>query len=104
VRTYSEHTQEWLQVQRLRSPLQLRGKAHPARPAAWAAHADQDGLLLLVVEIGALQHGRGLLLKQRVQREVAGEDLVVGRRRGRDRRRRLVFVLRHSDFDPSALH
>jgi hypothetical protein len=41
-------------------PLQLRRKTHPTRPATRAAHGDEDALLLLVVEVGALQHGGGL--------------------------------------------
>src|SRR4029077_10104134 len=63
-------------------PLQLRRKAHPARPAAGAAHGDEDALLLLVVEVGAFQHGAGLLLEQVVERQVAGDDAVVGGERG----------------------
>src|SRR5580704_655831 len=59
-------------------PLQLRRKRHPARPAARAAQGDEDALLLLVVEVGALQHGAGLALEEFVERQVAGDDAVVG--------------------------
>jgi hypothetical protein len=65
-----------------RPPLQLRRKRHPARPAAGAAQGDEDALLLLVVEVGALQHGAGLALKEFVERQVAGDDAVVGGQRG----------------------
>ena len=63
-------------------PLQLRRKRHPAGPAAGAAHGDEDTLLLLVVEVGALQHGAGLALEEFVERQVAGDDAVVGGERG----------------------
>jgi len=59
-------------------PLQLRRKAHPAGPATRAAHGDEDALLLLFVEVGALQHGAGLALEEFVERQVAGDDAVVG--------------------------
>ena len=62
----------------LSPPLQLRRKPHPARPATRAAHGDEDALLLLVVEVGALQHGAGLALEEFVERQVAGDDAVVG--------------------------
>ena len=39
-------------------------------------------MLLLVVEVGALQHGAGLALEQLVERQVAGDDAVVGGERG----------------------
>jgi hypothetical protein len=39
-------------------------------------------LLLFVGQVGALQHGCGLPLEEFVQRQIAGEDLIVGRRRG----------------------
>src|ERR1700689_4578813 len=64
------------------SPLQLRRKRHPTRPATRAAQGDEDALLLLVVEVGALQHGAGLALEQFVERQVAGDDAVVGGERG----------------------
>ena len=35
-------------------------------------------MLLLVVEVGAVEHGSGLLLEQVVERQVAGDDAVVG--------------------------
>jgi hypothetical protein len=79
----------------------FRRKRHPARAAARAAHGDEDALLLLVAEIGALQHGAGLLLEQVVQGQVAGHDAVVvgrdgrGRRRGGLARRFLFPGLRH---------
>ena len=59
-------------------PLQLRRKTHPAGPAARAAHGDEDALLLLVVEVGAVEHGAGLALEEFVERQVAGDDAVVG--------------------------
>src|SRR6266568_8943063 len=52
----------------LPSRLELDGERHPARPAAWARGGDKHALLLLFVEIGAIQHGAHLLLKQVVQR------------------------------------
>jgi hypothetical protein len=39
-------------------------------------------LLLLLGEVGAFQHARGLLLEQLMHREIAGDDAVVGRERG----------------------
>src|SRR5580700_7907131 len=63
-------------------PLQLRRKRHPARPAARAAQGDEDALLLLVVEVGAVEHGGGLALEEFVERQVAGDDAVVGGERG----------------------
>ena len=62
--------------------LQLRRKRHPARAATRAAQGDEDALLLLVVEVGALQHGAGLALEEFVERQVAGDDAVVGGERG----------------------
>jgi hypothetical protein len=59
-------------------PLQLRRKRHPAGPAAGAAHGDEDALLLLVVEVGAVEHGAGLALEELVERQVAGDNAVVG--------------------------
>jgi hypothetical protein len=63
-------------------PLQLRRKRHPPCPAARAAHGDEDALLLVVVEVGAVEHGGGLFLEQFVERQVAGDDAVVGGERG----------------------
>jgi hypothetical protein len=60
------------------SPLQLRRKRHSAGPAAGAAQGDEDALLLLVVEVGAVEHGAGLALKEFVERQVAGDNAVVG--------------------------
>src|SRR5581483_5427763 len=57
------------------SPPQLGGEGKAAGAAAWAAHADQQALLLLVGEIGAVEHFRGLLLEQVVQRQIAGVNL-----------------------------
>jgi hypothetical protein len=67
---------------------QLRRERKAPRAAAGAAHADEDRLLLLLAEVGAVQHLRGLLLEQVVQRQIAGEDAVVGRERGLIGRRR----------------
>jgi hypothetical protein len=77
------------------SPLQLRRERKPSGPAAGAAHGDEDRLLLLVGEVGALQHDRGLLLEQLVQRQIAGEDLVVGPQGGDVRRCCAGFAFRH---------
>jgi hypothetical protein len=78
-----------------RPPLQLRRERKTAGAAARTAHGDENALLLLVVEIGILQHGPRLLLEQLVQRQIAGEDAVggwrldlIGRRRGPNSRRR----------------
>ena len=64
-----------------RPALELGGKRHPAGAAAGTAHGDEDALLLLLVEIGAVEHLARLLLKQLVQREITDGDLVVGARR-----------------------
>src|SRR5262249_36581016 len=55
-------------------PLQLDAERHPACAAAGAGHGNQDAKLLLLVEIGALQHVAGLLLEQLMKRQVAGAD------------------------------
>src|SRR5579863_2084237 len=57
-------------------PPQLCGERKRASRAARAAHADQDALLLFFGEIGTVQHPRGLLLEQFVQRQIAGHDLI----------------------------
>jgi len=79
---YKEHKPEHALDFLLPPPLQLRRKAHPARAAAGAGHGDEDALLLLVVEVGAVEHGAGLALKEFVERQVAGDDAVVGGERG----------------------
>jgi hypothetical protein len=66
----------WRSAQLL--PLQLSRKRKSARPAARATHPDQDALLLLIVEVGAVEHDAGLLLKQLMQGQVAGHDLILG--------------------------
>src|SRR4051812_41527049 len=63
-----------------RPALELGGKRHPAGAAAGTAHGDEDALLLLLVEIGSVEHLARLLLKQVVQREITDGDLVVGAR------------------------
>src|SRR5215467_10620916 len=71
---------------------ELSGERHPAGTAAGAAHSDQDILLLLLVEVEAIEHRARLLLKQLMQRQVAGLALAwrrrladrVGRRRRRE--------------------
>src|SRR5579862_443707 len=62
-------------------PLQLRRERKAAGTAAWAAHADQDALLLLFAEIGAVEHDARLLLEQFVQRQIARHDACFVRRR-----------------------
>src|SRR5262245_55733462 len=80
--------------------LELRGERHRAGAAARAAHGDQDALLLLLVEIGAIEHGPRLLREQLVQRQAAALGLTVIRggrlaeRIGRRGRRELPVILR----------
>src|ERR1700722_3751381 len=62
--------------------LQLGGKRKAAAAAAGAAYADEEALFLLLGEIGARQHGAGLLGEQLMQREIAGQDPGIGRERG----------------------
>jgi hypothetical protein len=64
------------------SPPQLRRERKSPRAAAGAGHADEDALLLLFGEVGAVEHAGGLLLEQLMQRQVGGDDAVVGRERG----------------------
>src|SRR5712671_126381 len=53
----------------------LDAEGHPARPAARAAHREQDALLFFLADVGLVQDRGGLLLKQVVLRQIAGEDL-----------------------------
>src|SRR5580704_17415474 len=82
----------------LRTPLDLGGERHAAGAAAGTGGGDQDALLGLLVEIGVLEHAAHLLLKQIVQRKIAGGDLIVARRgrvgdgRGRVRRGRVRLL------------
>src|SRR5207253_1102133 len=48
--------------------------------ATGAAHRDEDVLLLLLVEIGAIEHRARLLREQVVQREAACLGLIIRRR------------------------
>src|SRR5436309_13942512 len=60
------------------------GERHRAGAATGAAHGDENVLLLLFVEVGAIEQLSGLLLEQRVQRECAIRNLLLlrGLRRG----------------------
>ena len=58
---------------------QFHAERQAAGPAAGAGHGEEDRLLLLLVDIGAVEHGRGLLLEQFVKREVARTDLRIDR-------------------------
>src|SRR3984893_18949542 len=49
-------------------PLELGGERETARTATRARRGDEHALLLLFVEVGAIQHGAHLLLKQIMQR------------------------------------
>src|SRR5579871_3549426 len=59
-------------------PPDLGGERHTAGAAAGARGGDQDSLLLLLVEVGAVEHGPDLLLKQIMQREIARAEAVGG--------------------------
>src|SRR5215470_8243478 len=65
---------------------ELRGERHGAGAAAGAAHGNEDVLLLLLVEVGTVEHLPRLLLEQFVQRERAVGNLLL--RRGVGSRRR----------------
>src|SRR5262245_6531772 len=90
----------------LRFAPELRRERHRAGAAARAAHGDEDALLLLLVEVGTIEHHARLLPEQLVQREAARFHLIVvrrrrglakgiGRRRGREFRRAFVRTLGH---------
>src|SRR5262249_23240240 len=64
---------------RAKLPLELGGERHCAGAATGAAHGDENVLLLLLVEIGSVEQLSRLLLEQRVQRERAIRNLVLGR-------------------------
>src|SRR5262249_41066943 len=64
---------------RAKLPLELGGERHCAGAATGAAHGDENILLLLLVEIGPVKQLSRLLLEQRVQRERAMRNLVLGR-------------------------
>src|SRR4051812_4771311 len=59
-------------LQATRSPLQLHGVRQAPASAAGAAHRDQEVLLLLLIEVRALDEVTGLLCEQIVQRHAAG--------------------------------
>src|SRR5262249_8795814 len=86
-------------------PFELGGERHRANAATGAAHGDENVLLLLLVEVGAIEQLSGLLFEQRVQRESAIGNLSLGRLRsgvGLPCRRDApditgpLFALRHS--------
>src|SRR5262249_32048892 len=58
---------------------QLGGERHRAGAAARTAHRYQDVLLLLLVEISAVEHLSRLLLEQLVERKVRGDALTLHR-------------------------
>src|SRR5262245_28252782 len=62
------------------SALELRGERHGAGAAAGAVHGDEDVLLLLLVEVGAVEHLPRLLLEQLVQRQRTVGNLLLRRR------------------------
>src|SRR5438128_3669320 len=59
---------------------ELGGERHRAGAATGAAHGDENVLLLLRVEVGAIEQLSGLLFEQRVQRERAIGNLILRRR------------------------
>src|SRR5262249_49959847 len=67
--------------------LELERVGHSAGAATWAAHGDEDALLLLLIKIGTLQQFGGLPFEQLMQRQIAEADLVLGRSVGGCRRR-----------------
>src|SRR5690349_2639683 len=87
-RLRGDDSEEASDTERLLPPFQLRRERQRAGAAARAAHGNQDALLLLLVEIGAVEHGARLLREQVVQREAARFGLIV-RRRGRRAAKRL---------------
>src|SRR5215468_11249144 len=58
---------------------ELGGERHRAGAATGAAHGDENVLLLLLVEVGAIEQLSGLLFEQRVQREGAIRNLILRR-------------------------
>ncbi len=58
---------------------QFHAERQAAGAAAGAGHGEEDRLLLLLVDIGTIEHRRGLLLEQFVKREVACTDLRIDR-------------------------
>src|SRR6516165_11782993 len=58
-------------------PLELGGERHRASAATGAAHGDENVLLLLLVEVGAIEQLPRLLFEQRVQRERAIRNLIL---------------------------
>src|SRR6266446_8470754 len=60
-------------------PFELGGERHRASAATGAAHGDENVLLLLLVEVGAIEQMSGLLFEQRVQREYAIRNLILRR-------------------------
>src|SRR5215469_15652900 len=58
-------------------PPELGGERHRAGAATGAAHDDENVLLLLLVEVGAIEQLPGLLFEQRVQREGAIRNLIL---------------------------
>src|SRR5262249_12644836 len=60
-------------------PLELGCERHRAGAATGAAHGDENVLLLLLVEVGAIEQLSRLLFEQRVQRERAIRNLILRR-------------------------
>src|SRR5262249_40591513 len=60
-------------------PLELGGDRHRAGPAPGAAKGEENVLLLLLVETGAIEQLSGLLFEQRMQRECAIRNLILRR-------------------------
>src|SRR5258708_23095235 len=58
---------------------ELGCERHRAGAATGAAHGDENVLLLLLVEVGAIEQLSGLLFEQRVQRECAIRNLILRR-------------------------
>src|SRR6266436_5580086 len=81
------------QTLRLFAP-ELRGEGYRAAPATGTAHRKQDLLLLLLVEIGAIDELPGLLLEQRMEREGAIRNLILGAMAGAAGLGRPCFVAR----------
>src|SRR6266700_4185654 len=70
-----------------RPPLDLGGERHAAGPAARTGGGDQNALLMLLVEVGAIEHAPHLPLKKIVQRQAAQFEPIVLHIVCRDRRR-----------------
>src|SRR5262249_7764868 len=58
-------------------PFELGCERHRAGAATGAAHGDENVLLLLLVEVGAIEQLPRLLFEQRVQRERAIRNLIL---------------------------